>query len=305
MSYTQGGKIEGTDYNSFLSRVNEVYGIGSGDFGYGQTITTQPPGFVSTSQLVGNDSSIDAGLPVSAGDPIYADHWEFLFRRIEQIGVHQGTPIFLPNIFDIVTHLNDLDTSVTLIEDNRLLVNPSWLSVNTIPVAVNDATSWTGAAYVDFEFNFASVDAARHFFNIGGGVNLDFTLGPGGGAIDLEWRNFLDSIGRVFIDSRKSNSVLRPNANGPGFGNLTSSLTTLYTVAPAGGGYTSISFTLQGSFVGSTLTLRAIFDTDTENVVATLNWVVSKTRPTGSTVAGGLPTIHDVPTPTVTPSPEF
>ena len=75
MTYTSGGLIEATDYNGFASttsgaNVNNVWGAGSGDSGWGQPTT------LST---------------VSVTNTVTATQWSDLNNRISSMGSQTGT----------------------------------------------------------------------------------------------------------------------------------------------------------------------------------------------------------------------
>jgi len=64
MAYAQGDTIEDGHYNGFASDINNIWGTGSGNSGYG------------------NGSDISS---VSAGATVTATQWESLLSRLESI----------------------------------------------------------------------------------------------------------------------------------------------------------------------------------------------------------------------------
>ena len=71
MTYSSGHIILAADVNAFITTVNNVYGVGSGDRGYGQTAISQ-----ST---------------LTAPAPILSSQWNNLLTMITTCGSHQGT----------------------------------------------------------------------------------------------------------------------------------------------------------------------------------------------------------------------
>ena len=64
MTYTAGSRIESSDYNTFVSDVNNLWGTGSGNKGYGQSST------------VGT---------VAGGGQVTATQWSTLASRVNSI----------------------------------------------------------------------------------------------------------------------------------------------------------------------------------------------------------------------------
>jgi hypothetical protein len=77
MTYTSGGLIQATDYNGFASttagaNVDDIWGTGATDKGYGQSTTLGT---------------------VAAGATVTATQWADLVNRISSIGSHTGVAI--------------------------------------------------------------------------------------------------------------------------------------------------------------------------------------------------------------------
>ena len=105
MTYTQGGLIQATDYNGFVSttagaNVNDIWSTGTGDKGYGQS----------------------ALATVSAAGTVSATQWAGLVNNISAMASHQGTTITArtaPVTGDLIEILSNLNTDLTSITDNR------------------------------------------------------------------------------------------------------------------------------------------------------------------------------------------
>ena len=102
MSYSQGGKIDAADYNTFVgtspssttNRINTVWSVGSGSAGYGQTAVSQ----------------------VSAAGIVTATQWASLINTLNSILTHQagsGSGISATVAGGKINHLSSLSTSIT------------------------------------------------------------------------------------------------------------------------------------------------------------------------------------------------
>ena len=105
MAYSSGGLIQATDYNGFASttagaNVNDIWGTGSGDKGWGQTA-------LST---------------VSALGIVTATNWASLVNTISSMGSQTGTSITArsaPTTGNLIQVLAALNTDLTNITTNR------------------------------------------------------------------------------------------------------------------------------------------------------------------------------------------
>lgn len=165
MSYQQNGKIEATDINTTLAgatspaaastTLNAVWGVGSGDRGYGQT------------PYVPN---------VSANDKVTAAAWGQLVTTTNTINSHQGlalpvTPIQPAQNALISYDAGYLKTNIDAVNTNRLFAKLQGVGATT--TVVNNIV-WSDNLTVTFTISFPSGNQARHFFNAGGQLSLSF-----------------------------------------------------------------------------------------------------------------------------------
>jgi len=155
MSYSAGGLIEATDYNGFATSVNEVWGTGSGNSGYGQSNTL---------------------AAVSVSNTVTATQWANLIARIDSMRQHQSgvtSGITQPGTGDLIEYINTLSTEITTITNNRLSRNVGTTSAATAlaSVAWNDTTPVS--ADVQCTFTWSSANQMRYFFNTGGNVTFN------------------------------------------------------------------------------------------------------------------------------------
>lgn len=169
MAYSQYGKIEAADFNAFVGNaivgittadtLNTVWGIGSGNNGYGQT-----------------------GIPqVSVNTTIVNGDWANLLNTTTTIARHQNTAITsvtVPQQGDKIEVIAPIATNLTSIYTNRLNATAQGSSV---PITTTVGTAWSSAITFTHVVSFTSADTARYFFNTGGQIALTFSHPTGSG----------------------------------------------------------------------------------------------------------------------------
>ena len=170
MAYSQGGLIAATDYNGFVGAnpatgsgtINAVWGIGNGQYGYGQTAITQ--------------AAATAGL-------ITATQWASLINAMNSISNHQsgtGTGFTVPTTGATVTYLSALSTDLGTYYTNALNATTNGTTTTGSTIAGTAITATNNTTYGPTTFatrtvTFASADQARYFFNAGGKLNFVIT----------------------------------------------------------------------------------------------------------------------------------
>jgi len=195
MAYSTGSVILDDDYNIFatgnasgtgdnnVANVNTVWGIGTGDKGYGQT-------------------TLPVLSAVTAGQTVTATQWATLLNRISSSASQQGstiTSITNPVVGNTISAFAALSTNITTIFNNRLNCAAAGTNI-TAGGSVDRTTSWTSSVTFTHTVTFASGDAARYFFNAGGRVNLTYSR-TGGSVNDQNTAitNLLSACGTVVI----------------------------------------------------------------------------------------------------------
>jgi hypothetical protein len=215
MSVTPSDSITALQFNNLQSRIEQLLGNGSGDFGYGQSVTS--------SQVT---AITDPNIP--NGDTITASQFNSLRTDLETAFIHQnGTPLPINtfNIGDIIgadesgTDLdlsstpytfinsdqskgfNDLLSTMTDLETNRFIIAPSEREEQ---VQATDArnTDWYGTITSVVTVTFANLDARRHFFNSGGLIKLtgdvDLSTSTGDSLFrDQGWSDLIENPGDI------------------------------------------------------------------------------------------------------------
>ena len=200
MTYSAGQLIVATDYNGFVStnasaNVNDIWGTGSTDKGYGQT----------------------ALATVSAAGTITATQWANLVNTISSIASHQGTSItsrVAPSAGNTITILSNLNTDLTNLTTNRGNAAgtgsqyTSWTGTSSKTTTTGSgSTAWT----ITFTHTITWADAAsaRYFFNAGGRIKWETSKTSTGNLADAEWNDLANTlVGDIFITGGTSTQVI-------------------------------------------------------------------------------------------------
>jgi hypothetical protein len=237
MAYAQAGTIEATDYNSFINgsnQLNRVWGVGTGDAGYGQTVIPE----------------------VTAGFEATATQWATLINALNNVRQHQtgsGSGISSVSAGQTINYYSALSTSINSAYSDRLL----YASQGSTTTGSNfDSSVVSGGGIsnytVDRTVTFASVDAARYFFNAGGQLNLVLSTvnGTDSGSENSFTRlvNAIGGIGfRATDNTGRTGSGITLNTNLTTHGyydNVFNSPTTVVQVTDTTTGYTASTMTL-------------------------------------------------------------
>jgi hypothetical protein len=248
MPVTTGNSIQAADYNGLQSRIAAVLGTGSGDFGYGQTVTS--------SQVTSSTDSITAAqmdllradmnscwlhqngenIPVrniSVGDVIGADVSgdTITYDTLGNYTVTDGGTNPLTNPSDTTGGLNDYFDAMTDIENNRFTIDAAYEDLDDL-LTEERTTSWNSTINMTFTVTFASADARRHFFNAGGEIRIRGNLAAGGGAKDTDWRAMIANPGTICFGYNYTSitgSTTGVSLNSIGNYDLTATYQTIFT----------------------------------------------------------------------------
>jgi hypothetical protein len=200
MTYSAGGLIQAVDYNGFVSttagaNVNDIWGAGATDKGYGQT----------------------ALGTVAAAGSITAAQWASLVNTISSIGSHQGTTITArtaPVAGNTISILAALNTDLTTLTTNRGNAAAAGAQY-TLWTGTSSQTSTTGVGTAAWTITFthtvtwASAAAARYFFNAGGRIKWETQKISTGRAADPEWNELANTlVGDIYITGGTATQVI-------------------------------------------------------------------------------------------------
>lgn len=193
MTYSSGGLIQASDYNTFQTNLNAVWSTGTGDSGYGQT-------------------AISA---VAASGVVTATNWATLVNNLSTTGAQQPTTLTTrtaPTTGTLVSILANVSTDITSVTTNRGNATSSgtevgYASGTTSKTAATGAgtTAWT--IVFTHTVTFPSADQARYFWNAGGRVRLQFGKSSTGTDIDPDWNTFAGYPGSIYVTGRVNSAA--------------------------------------------------------------------------------------------------
>ena len=300
MTYSSGGLIEATDYNTFAGNttagLNRVWSTGSGDAGWGQTS-------IAT---------------VSASGVVTATNWATLVNSLSTTGAQSTTSITArtaPVTGNVVNILANVSTDITSCTTNRGNATSSGTEYGVFS-GTTSKTSVTGSGTAAWTITFThtvtfpSADQARYFWNAGGIVRLKYGKSSTGTDNDPEWNTLAGYPGSINLTGRVAGAAqtiagqsytgtTRLGGGGgtqttlattTGWYNLTGSPTTIFQVNNSTSPYT-------GEFIRTTATA-------TSSTVLTLvtTWVSDGSSGAGTSadISGGTATAS--PSTTITGS---
>ena len=250
MAYTSGDLILDDHYNTFATgsaagtatdsaNVNNVWGVGSGDRGYGQSTTLSA---------------------VSAGTAVTATQWATMLSRISSMASHQGTSITAitsPTAGNTISAYTALSSNITAIYNGRL--NHAAFGT-TSTTNTTGTSSWTASTVHTITVTFASANARRYFFNAGGELRIDTAIS--GGTADGKYNEWVDLAntlaGQVILGphgTTKSGGTGTPTTLAGSIGNyeLTTSFQDIYKQYADSSPYTSNYIRVQAKATSDTV----------------------------------------------------
>lgn len=246
MAYVKGSTILAADLNGLMSTINSVYGVGSGNYGYGQTA-------ISTAN-------------VTAGSQVMGSHWTNLRSIINICSAHQGIAQtlmppsgVLASGQPIVAHESsapsnntyDFDGIIANCAANRLVAAASSMTLTSSAHSVTRASTWSSTISTTVDVQFGSENNARYFFNSGGQIRFRVAHPNGTATQDDSWREIVNTMLGTLTMSATSVSIsgvatssLVPSL---GFYNLAASAQTIFNGNDLG----------SGAYAGNDLTVTA------------------------------------------------
>lgn len=203
MAVNDGDNITAAQYNGLQSRIEQVLGTGSGDFGYGNSVSSEQ---------------------VAAADVVTAGQMDNLRTDMGKCWTHQtGDNIPLANIatgnvigadasgtgvtFDAQNNytidgaianggFNDYLSRMDELETNRFDIDDGEQTVADV-VGTTTTNSWNGTINATFQVSFGSAANRRYFFNSGGELRLSVSGANGTGSKDTDWDTILSNPGQI------------------------------------------------------------------------------------------------------------
>ena len=218
-----------TDYNTIQSKINNILGNGSADYGYGQTVTS--------SQVARTNR-----ITVAQWNALRDD---LLKARNHQTSVDQSG---LLTVASTTTRIRETDRAAySLFADtvtaNRLIAPPSGQASLTTLQTVTRTAPWATTISHQVTATFASEDAARFFFNTGSSIKFSSSMTGYSAGISLlvnqSWATLLTNMGIISFNAYSTTNSGTGTAQAIGFYNLTTTNQLLFTkLVEAGNQYT-------------------------------------------------------------------
>ena len=246
--------------NNLQSSISLILGTGSGQNGYGQTVSSLP---------VNNTNDIITAEDINL---IYAD---ILKARVHQVGVtdigiaeviqnlntvaedtstfvdNNGVTSFDPDGFK--KGLADFETVMTAVQADKAIMHPSQAALEP-GISSARSSSWNGLIYHEVAVTFSSANARRFFFNTGGEIRISANNTGASTPKGLDWNQLCSQVGTIKFSSE---STISTTGSGSSIGNydLTSAFQNIYQKIGSG--------TYSAIYAGNIYTVKARSDIDT------------------------------------------
>ena len=306
-----GQTITAAQYNDLQSRTNQVLGIGSGDSGYGQALT-------SSQVLTGNTVTAAQMDNLRVDINKCTNHQQGVNASISniEVGATIGADkqILSGGTNDMTGGYNDYDSAVTQITTNRFLIQEVPTESTTGSLDSSSRTSsWNTSINHEFTCTFTDANHTRHFFNSGGEIRFASTHTGGSGSKTTSWQSIQSTMGTIKF---KYTSTIQTGTGGTttslGWFDMTTSYQEVFrqnaTGATYGENYYKISAKRNASSTTLTFNVEYI-DADTgdppitpipfggtpggvdESVSGTITSVITGLRASGSNVSVNFPSV--------------
>ena len=191
MTYSTGGLIQATDYNTFTTTaggLNDIWSTGSGDKGWGQT-------------TLGS---------ASTGGTVTATQWASLVNTLAAAGSQTNTTLTsrsAPTTGTTISILANVSADITSVTTNRGNAAASGTQYGVYS-GTTTKTGATGGGTTQWTLTFThtitfpSADQARYFWNAGGLVRLQYGKSSTGTDIDPDWNTFAGQCGSIYVSGR-------------------------------------------------------------------------------------------------------
>jgi hypothetical protein len=240
-----GSKVEYLDYNAIQTIVNGVFGIGAGDSGYGQSVTS-------------NQVSQYATITVSQWNSLRND---LLKSRQHQSGSDESGNLALPTLD---TKISESDRAAylsmaTLVQNNRTISPPSSEASFINLITGTRSPNWTSTVSHTITIEFGTANKLRWFFNAGGNFQISSSLNNyettgNSKLVNESWATLLTNMGTIKLTrSSTTNTGTGTPAISIGYANLISSDQLIFSkLVEAGNQYTPNQYDLYARILNGT-----------------------------------------------------
>ena len=286
-----GSKIVAVDYNNIQSKISLIFGTGSLDYGYGQTILSSQ---------------------VAVGNRVSSLQWsnlrsDLIKARYHQTGVDPSSSLTDPTTVTRVTEADRAAYSAfaDVVTASRLTSPPAGQASREPLVApAVRTTAWNGVITHTITVNFSTADDARFYFNTGSQIWFSASrTGGGTGTKNTSWTTMLTNMGIIKFGYTDTTATGTGSTSVIGYYDLTTSDQLIFQKSTEAPVYSpnkynvyarlgtpssgvQIIFTVQ--FRDDSAQPNAPYGTD-EDVDGTLTSTVEGYRASGTNVSVGLP----------------
>ena len=199
MTYSSGGLIQASDYNTFVGNVsgnciNNVWGTGTtSDLGWGQSNIAN----------------------VSTGGTVTATQWASIVNTLNTMGLQANVAITsrtAPVAGNTISVLANVATDINNLTLYRGYASTSGTEYGTFSGTTSKTTatgSGTAAWTITFThtITFPSAAQARYFWNAGGLVRIQYGKSSTGTDHDPDWNAFAGWCGSIYISGRVNSAA--------------------------------------------------------------------------------------------------
>ena len=303
-----GDSIEAAQYNDLQSRVNTIMGVGSGQNGYGQTLTS--------AQVLTGAVVTAAQMDALATDINKAsNHQSGSNANIANIAVGNvigadATGSTTSSLSTTDGGYNDYDAAVTTITTNKFLLDAGQGTFGTIATS-SRSTNWSNEVQHVFTIDFGTADKARYYFNSGSDFRMSLAITGQSGSKSNTWATLLSTMGTViFNHTTVTQSGSGGTSAGLGWYDMTTSYQQVFIQGVGSGVYSENNVLINARRNSASTTLQfqiRVIDADVgdqqpgykpgpgvdESVNGTISSTVQQFRATGSNVQVDSPSTTD------------
>jgi hypothetical protein len=192
MTYSVGGLIQASDYNTFRTNLNAIWSTGTTDSGWGQTAISS----------------------VAATGVVTATNWATLVNTLATAGSQTATTLTsrtAPTTGGIIAILSNVGTDISSVNARRGYaaasgtISSTWSGSTSYTSSIGGFNAGRGTPWLitwQQDIVFTSAAQARYFWNAGGLVRLDMSKTSTGSDIDPDWNTFVGTVGTLYVSGR-------------------------------------------------------------------------------------------------------
>lgn len=214
-----GNQIIATDYNAIQSKISNILGTGSADYGYGQP--------VASSQVARNNK-----ITVTQWNNLRND---LLKARQHQTGNDEGGLLVIPTTSTTIKEVDRAayNTFADTITSNRLTIPPATQGSLFTLSTVTRTSPWASTISHTVTVTFGSADAARFYFNSGGNFKFSASFtnytNDTSYLVNRSWATLLTNMGIITMSANTTTNTGTGTPQNIGWYNLTTTNQLIFT----------------------------------------------------------------------------